>query len=132
MIIKKEYGGFSAYAQSVYKTCPASPDSGYHRRRSKLTRPRRGCLQHYGTEGKKKSLSAATGGRKIPCFALTGPEAGSRCERHSDTGVVCMGEWRQASRCWVRLTSGTSVTLRHADSYRVGPGVCFPIPDRLL
>src|SRR5690606_13999461 len=43
-------------------------------------------------------------GREVPCFALTGPFAGSDATSIPDYGIVCMGEWNGASVVGVKLT----------------------------
>ncbi|MEO8400792.1 MAG: acyl-CoA dehydrogenase [Gammaproteobacteria bacterium] len=96
LIITKEYGGkaFSAYAHSqiltkVYgvsasvATTIAVPNS---------LGPAE-LLIHYGTaEQKKYYLPRLASGEEIPCFALTGPEAGSDAGAMRDKGIVCWGE----------------------------------------
>ncbi|WP_035415874.1 acyl-CoA dehydrogenase [Ferrimonas kyonanensis] len=50
-------------------------------------------LAHYGTEEQKQRwLPGLADGTEVPCFALTGPEAGSDAGAIPDSGVVCMGE----------------------------------------
>lgn len=50
-------------------------------------------LLHYGTDAQKDHyLPRLASGEDIPCFALTGPTAGSDAAGMPDTGVVCMGE----------------------------------------
>ncbi|TRW49469.1 acyl-CoA dehydrogenase [Aliidiomarina halalkaliphila] len=50
-------------------------------------------LTHYGTsEQKKRWLPPLARGEELPCFALTGPEAGSDAGSIPDRGVVCKGE----------------------------------------
>ena len=49
-------------------------------------------LLHYGTEVQKDHwLPRLARGLEMPCFALTGPEAGSDAGSIPDTGVVCRG-----------------------------------------
>ncbi|MBN7820731.1 acyl-CoA dehydrogenase [Bowmanella yangjiangensis] len=49
-------------------------------------------LMHYGTEAQKDYwLPRLADGTDIPCFALTGPEAGSDAGAIPDTGIVCKG-----------------------------------------
>lgn len=93
MIIPKEYGGlgFSAtavmsvltklYARSVtVASTIAVPNS---------LGPAE-LLLHYGTDFQKKYyLPRLASGEEIPCFALTGPNAGSDAASIPDTGVVC-------------------------------------------
>lgn len=49
----------------------------------------------YGTEEQKRDyLPRLASGQEIPCFALTGPEAGNNGKAIPDRGVVCHGSWR--------------------------------------
>jgi len=48
----------------------------------------------YGTDDQKRdTLPRLATGQEIPCFALTGPEAGNDGEAIPDRGVVCHGSW---------------------------------------
>jgi acyl-CoA dehydrogenase len=50
-------------------------------------------LTHYGTQAQKERwLPALAVGKELPCFALTGPEAGSDAGAIPDIGVVCRQE----------------------------------------
>jgi len=62
-------------------------------------------LLHYGTEAQKDYyLPRLARGEDVPCFALTGPEAGSDAGAIPDTGVVCRGEFQgQADVLGIRL-----------------------------
>ncbi len=52
-------------------------------------------LNHYGTEEQKSYyLPRLARGEEVPCFALTGPRAGSDASSIPDTGVVCRGTWQ--------------------------------------
>ncbi len=62
-------------------------------------------LMHYGTEEQKSHyLPRLADGREIPCFALTGPFAGSDATSIPDYGIVCKGQWHGANVVGVRLT----------------------------
>jgi acyl-CoA dehydrogenase len=51
-------------------------------------------LLHYGTEAQKNYyLPRLARGVEVPCFALTGPEAGSDASSIPDAGIVCKGEF---------------------------------------
>jgi acyl-CoA dehydrogenase len=51
-------------------------------------------LLHYGTEEQKQRyLPRLADGREVPCFALTGPEAGSDAAATQSEGIVEWGEW---------------------------------------
>ncbi|MDX1705114.1 acyl-CoA dehydrogenase [Pseudidiomarina sp.] len=61
-------------------------------------------LTHYGTnEQKKYWLPRLADGTDIPCFALTGTEAGSDAGAIPDTGVVCKGEHEGQEVTGIRL-----------------------------
>ncbi|MGC2458893.1 MAG: acyl-CoA dehydrogenase [Gallionellaceae bacterium] len=97
MIIPKKYGGleFSAQMHSAVITKIASrcttaavtvmvPNS---------LGPAE-LLLHYGTSGQKeKYLRGLAQGREVPCFALTGPSAGSDAGAIPDFGIVCRSEF---------------------------------------
>src|SRR3954471_13679855 len=107
MIIPKEYGGleFSAYAHSCVLVKLAS--------RSALLAATTAVpnslgpaelLNHYGTEEQKNYyLPRLAKGEEIPCFALTGPRAGSDAASLPDTGIVCKGQWQGKEIVGVRL-----------------------------
>ncbi len=62
-------------------------------------------LVHYGTQEQKDYyLPRLADGREVPCFALTGPYAGSDATSIPDYGIVCKGEWEGANVLGVRLT----------------------------
>jgi acyl-CoA dehydrogenase len=61
-------------------------------------------LLHYGTEAQKHHyLPWLTRGEEIPCFALTGPEAGSDAAATQSEGVVCNGKWDDREVLGMRL-----------------------------
>lgn len=61
-------------------------------------------LMHYGTEAQKKHhLPRLADGREVPCFALTGPEAGSDAAATQSTGVVERGRYRGEEVLGIRL-----------------------------
>lgn len=96
LIIPKEFGGkgFSAFAHSevlikIYgksisvATTVSVPNS---------LGPAE-LLLHYGTkEQQDYYLPRLAKGLEMPCFALTGPEAGSDASAMTDKGIVCWGE----------------------------------------
>ncbi|WP_201586557.1 acyl-CoA dehydrogenase [Psychrobacter jeotgali] len=96
LIIPKEYGGldFSSYAQSrvMSKIASRSPTAAVSCMVPNSLGPGE-LLMHYGTdEQKQRWLPGLANGTEIPCFGLTGPEAGSDAGAIPDTGVVCYGE----------------------------------------
>ena len=95
MIIPKEYGGlgFSAIAHStiVSKISTRSATAAVSVMVPNSLGPAE-LLMHYGTkEQKDHYLPGLAAGREIPCFALTGPKAGSDAGSMPDVGIVKMG-----------------------------------------
>ena len=93
MIIPKQYGGldFSANAHSaiVMKIASRSISAGVTVMVPNSLGPAK-LLLSYGTEEQKNHyLPRLASGEEIPCFALTGPEAGSDAASMPDTGIVC-------------------------------------------
>jgi len=90
-------------------------------------------LMHYGTEEQKRYyLPRLADGREVPCFALTGPFAGSDATSIPDYGIVCEGEWNGAKVLGIRLTLNKRyITLAPVASLI---GVAFRMydPDGLL
>jgi len=61
-------------------------------------------LLAYGTEAQKNHyLPRLAAGDDVPCFALTGPEAGSDAGAMPDTGIVCYGEFEGENVLGLRL-----------------------------
>ncbi|MDT8375882.1 MAG: acyl-CoA dehydrogenase [Mariprofundaceae bacterium] len=98
MIIPKEYGGlgFSAYAHSqvIQKIASRSVAATVTVMVPNSLGPAE-LLLNYGTEEQKAHfLPRLASGEEVPCFALTGPEAGSDAGAIPDSGIVCKGEYR--------------------------------------
>ncbi len=97
MIIPKKYGGreFSAQMHSAVVTKVASRSaSGAVTVMVPNSLGPAELLLHYGTpEQKEKYLRGLAQGREVPCFALTGPFAGSDAGAIPDFGIVCRGEF---------------------------------------
>lgn len=136
LIIPKEYGGkgFSAYAHSqiVMKLATRSGDLASTVMVPNSLGPAE-LLVHYGTEDQRNHyLPRLANGTDIPCFALTGPYAGSDAGAMNDSGVICRGMWQGEEVLGLRLnwekryiTLGPVATLL---------GVAFKIydPEHLL
>lgn len=93
MIIPKHYGGleFSDYAHSeiVMKISSRSASAAVTVMVPNSLGPAK-LLLAYGTQQQKDYyLPRLASGKEIPCFALTGPNAGSDAGAMPDTGVVC-------------------------------------------
>ncbi|OLQ90066.1 acyl-CoA dehydrogenase [Vibrio ponticus] len=96
LIISKHYGGleFSALANStiVSRIATRSISAAVTVMVPNSLGPGE-LLSHYGTQEQKDYwLPRLANGTDIPCFALTGPEAGSDAGGIPDEGIVCMGE----------------------------------------
>ena len=107
LIIPKEYGGkgFSAYAHSqvAMKLATRSGDLASTVMVPNSLGPAE-LLLHYGTDEQRNHyLPRLARGGDIPCFALTGPLAGSDAGAMPDTGVICKGEWEGKETLGLRL-----------------------------
>ena len=107
MIIPKKYGGleFSAIAHSsvVMKISTRSGTAGVTVMVPNSLGPAE-LLLHYGTEEQKDYyLPRLAVGEEIPCFALTGPNAGSDAGAIPDTGVVCKAKFEGKETLGLRL-----------------------------
>lgn len=108
MIIPKEYGGlgFSALAHHkvIQKLASISATLSSTVGVPNSLGPAE-LLLHYGTDEQKKHyLPRLADGREVPCFALTGPTAGSDATSIPDYGIVTEGDWNGARVLGVKLT----------------------------
>lgn len=108
MLIGKEHGGlgFSAQAQSqvVSKIASRSVAAGITVMVPNSLGPGE-LLEKYGTpEQQGKYLHRLAKGLEIPCFALTGPHAGSDAAGMRDVGVVTYGEYEGKQVLGVKLS----------------------------
>ena len=107
MIIPRRYGGleFSALAHSsvVMKLATRSVTTAVTVMVPNSLGPAE-LLLHYGTDAQKDYyLPRLARGEEIPCFALTGPEAGSDASSIPDRGVVCRGQHEGKEVLGIRL-----------------------------
>ena len=107
LIIPKEYGGkgFSAYAHSqvAMKLATRSGDLASTVMVPNSLGPAE-LLLHYGTDEQRNHyLPRLARGDDIPCFALTGPLAGSDAGAMPDTGIICKGQWQGEEVIGLRL-----------------------------
>ncbi len=96
MIIPREYGGlgYSAlcHSQAVMKIGSRSGSAGVTVMVPNSLGPGK-LLMTYGTDEQKNYyLPRLAKGIEIPCFGLTGPDAGSDAGAMPDTGIVCRGD----------------------------------------
>ena len=107
LIIPKEFGGkgFSAYAHSqvAMKLATRSGDLASTVMVPNSLGPAE-LLLHYGTDEQRNHyLPRLARGDDIPCFALTGPLAGSDAGSMPDTGIICKGQWEGKETLGLRL-----------------------------
>jgi len=136
MIIPKNYGGlgFSALTHSavVMKIATRSITAAVTVMVPNSLGPAE-LLLHYGTDEQKDHyLPRLARGEEVPCFALTGPEAGSDASSIPDTGIVCRGEFEGKETLGIRLNwEKRYITLGPVATVL---GLAFKLydPDRLL
>jgi acyl-CoA dehydrogenase len=107
MIIPEEFGGlgFSALANSavVTKISSRSVAAAVTVMVPNSLGPAE-LLLHYGTEEQKRHfLPRLATAEEIPCFALTGPEAGSDAASTRSSGIVCRGQYQGREVLGMRL-----------------------------
>jgi acyl-CoA dehydrogenase len=136
MIVPRRYGGleFSAYAHSCVLIKIASRSGTAS---STIAVPNSlgpaELLLHYGTEAQKDHfLPRLARGEEVPCFALTGPRAGSDAASIPDTGVICRGPWQGSEIVGIKLNfSKRYITLAPVATV---VGLAFRLfdPERLM
>lgn len=108
MIIPKKYGGleFSALAHSsvIVKLASRSVTAAVTVMVPNSLGPSE-LLLLYGTEAQKNHyLPRLARGEELPCFAMTGPTAGSDAASMPDSGVVCYGDYQGKRTLGVRVS----------------------------
>lgn len=93
LIIPEQYGGLGfsplAHSQIIMKIASRSVTGAVTAMVPNSLGPAE-LLLHYGTQQQKDYyLPRLARGEEVPCFALTGPEAGSDASNIPDRGVVC-------------------------------------------
>jgi acyl-CoA dehydrogenase len=136
MIIPKKYGGlgFSAYAHSCVVVKIASRSGTVA---STVVVPNSlgpaELLLHYGTEEQRNHyLPRLARGDEIPCFALTGPRAGSDAGSIPDTGFVCRGTYQGREVIGVRLNFSKRYITLAPIATLIGLAFRLFDPDKLL
>jgi len=107
MIIPPEYGGLGfsvlAHSQVIMKLASRSVTAAVTAMVPNSLGPAE-LLLHYGTPAQKDHyLPRLACGEEIPCFALTGPEAGSDAAAIPDRGIVCRGTYEGREIVGIRL-----------------------------
>lgn len=136
MIIPEEYGGlgFSARAHSdvVLKLASRCGPLAVTVMVPNSLGPAE-LLLHYGTEEQKRwFLPRLASGEEIPCFALTGPEAGSDAAATTSTGVVCRGTYDGREVLGMRLNWEKRYTTLSPVATVIGLAFRLQDPSRLL
>lgn len=136
MIIPKEYGGlgFSALAHHkvIQKLASISATVSSTVGVPNSLGPAE-LLLHYGTDEQKQHyLPRLADGRDVPCFALTGPTAGSDATSIPDFGIVCEGEWNGARVLGVKLTFDKRYITLAPVATVIGLAFRLHDPDKLL
>ena len=90
-------------------------------------------LLHYGTDEQRDYyLPRLASGEEIPCFALTGPYAGSDAASLSDTGIVCRGEFEGREVLGLRLNWNKRYITLAPVATLIGVAFRAKDPDGLL
>ncbi|WP_237065070.1 acyl-CoA dehydrogenase [Microbulbifer guangxiensis] len=136
IIIPKEYGGLgfspTAHADIVTKISTRSTSVGVTVMVPNSLGPGELLMAHGTDEQKDYYLPRLADGREIPCFGLTGVEAGSDAASMTDTGVVCYGDYKGEKTLGMRVNW-------HKRYITLGPvatilGLAFKLydPDHIL
>lgn len=136
MIIPEEFGGlgFSALANSsvVTKISSRSIAASVTVMVPNSLGPAE-LLLHYGTEEQKRHfLPRLATGQEIPCFALTGPEAGSDAASTKSRGVVCRGTYQGREVLGMRITWRKRYITLSPVTTLIGLAFHLYDPDHLL
>ncbi len=136
MIIPKRYGGlgFSPYAHSqvVMKLASRSVTAAVTVMVPNSLGPGE-LLHRYGTQAQKDYyLPRLAAGEEIPCFALTGPNAGSDAGAIPDHGEVCYGDWQGEQVLGVRLNWDKRYITLGPVATLIGLAFKLYDPDHLL
>jgi acyl-CoA dehydrogenase len=136
MIIPRRYGGleFSAYAHSCVLIKIASRSTTAS---STIAVPNSlgpaELLLHYGTDAQRAHyLPRLARGDDVPCFALTGPRAGSDAASIPDTGVICKGLWQGAEITGIKLNFCKRYITLAPVATIIGLAFRLYDPDRLM
>ena len=107
LVIPAEYGGLgfsaNAHAAVVTKLASRSVTAAVTAMVPNSLGPAE-LLLHYGTAAQREHyLPRLARGEEIPCFALTGPEAGSDAAATASEGIVARGRWQGEEVLGIRL-----------------------------
>lgn len=136
MIIPKEYEGLgfsaSAHSEVVKRIATRNVSAAVTVMVPNSLGPGE-LLMLYGTEEQKDYyLPRLARGKEIPCFALTGVEAGSDASAMRATGVICEGEWEGEKTLGIRLNWEKRYTTLGPVATVIGLAFKLQDPDGLL
>lgn len=136
MIIPEAHGGlgFSAQAHSavVQKISSRSITAAVTAMVPNSLGPAE-LLLHYGTDAQREHyLPRLARGEEIPCFALTGPEAGSDAAATESEGVVCRGKYDGQEVLGMRLNWRKRYITLAPVATLIGLAFRLRDPERLL
>jgi acyl-CoA dehydrogenase len=136
MLVGKEWGGlgFSAQAQSqvVSKVASRSVAAGITVMVPNSLGPGE-LLEKYGTpEQKEKYLARLAKGQEVPCFALTGPYAGSDAASMRDVGVVTYDMYQGKKTLGVKVSWDKRYITLAPVATLVGLAFHLHDPDHLI
>jgi len=136
MLISKEHGGlgFSAQAQSLIlgKIASRSPDASVIVMVPNSLGPGE-LIEKFGTaEQKERYLGPLARAEEVPCFALTGPYAGSDAASMRDVGYVTRGEHNGEEVVGVRLNWDKRYITLAPNATLVGLAFELYDPENLL
>jgi acyl-CoA dehydrogenase len=136
MLISKEHGGlgFSAQAQSLIlgKVAARSPDASVVVMVPNSLGPGE-LIEKFGTpEQKEQYLGPLARGEEVPCFALTGPYAGSDAASMRDVGIVTRGQHNGQDVIGIKLNWDKRYITLAPNATLVGVAFQLFDPENLL
>ncbi len=136
MIIPKEYGGlgYSAIAHRAVlgKIAGVSQTASTLVSVPNSLGPAELILK-YGTDDQKSYyLPRLAKGIEVPCFGLTGPEAGSDATSIPDYGIVCKGKWKGKTVVGLKLNFDKRYITLAPDATLIGIAFQMFDPDGLM
>ena len=136
MIIPEEYGGlnYSAYAHSclVMKVASRSITAGVTVMVPNSLGPGKLLLEYGTQEQRDYYLPRLAVGKEVPCFALTGPQAGSDAGSMPDRGIVCYQEFNGENTLGMRVTWNKRYITLAPVATLLGLAFVLLDPDHLL
>ncbi|MEA3276583.1 MAG: acyl-CoA dehydrogenase [Pseudomonadota bacterium] len=136
LVIPQRYGGLGfsplAHSQVVMKIASRSITAAVTVMVPNSLGPAE-LLLRYGTEAQRsRYLPRLARGQEIPCFALTGPRAGSDAAAIPDEGVVCYGDLEGRRVLGIRLDFEKRYITLAPVATLIGLAFRLRDPDRLL